>query len=80
MSGQESGGGGFIRANKDYIAHYHTAGVPCRNEINDTQELNYAAIIRATVATGYQGWLGQEFQPKGDPVTALEQAFSICDV
>jgi hydroxypyruvate isomerase len=69
-----------IRANKDYIAHYHTAGVPGRNEINETQELNYPAIIRAIAATGYQGWIGQEFQPRGDPVAALEQAFRICDV
>jgi len=69
-----------IRANKDYIAHYHTAGVPGRNEIDENQELNYAGIMRAIAATGYKGWIGQEFQPKGDATASLEQAFKICDV
>lgn len=69
-----------IRANKQYIAHYHTAGVPGRNEIDETQELNYGGIMRAIAATGYKGWIGQEFQPKGDATAALEQAFRICDV
>lgn len=69
-----------IRANHEYILHYHTGGVPGRNEIDDTQELNYPAIMRAIVETGYRGYVGQEFVPKGDPVRALEQAFRICDV
>jgi hydroxypyruvate isomerase len=67
---------------KDYIAHYHTGGNPGRNEIDDTQELNYAAIVRAISATGYKGFLGQEFIPKrgNDPYKSLAQAFRICDV
>ncbi len=69
-----------IRANKDYIAHYHTAGVPGRNEIDEKQELNYDAIMRAIAATGFKGWIGQEFTPKGDAAAALEQAYKICDV
>jgi hydroxypyruvate isomerase len=69
-----------IRANHKYIAHYHTGGNPGRNEIDDTQELNYTAIVKAIVATGYKGFLGQEFIPRRDPVKSLEEAFKICDV
>jgi hydroxypyruvate isomerase len=69
-----------IRENKDYIAHYHTGGVPGRHEIDDAQELNYPAIVKAVLETGYKGYLGQEFIPARDPLTSLEQAFRICDV
>jgi hydroxypyruvate isomerase len=69
-----------IRQYKDYIAHYHTGGNPGRHEIDDTQELNYPAIVRAIVATGYKGFLGQEFIPVRDPMESLAQAFRICDV
>jgi hydroxypyruvate isomerase len=69
-----------IRANKEYIAHYHTGGVPGRNEIDETQELNYPAIIKAILETGYQGFLGQEYIPKREPIGSLAQGFRICDV
>jgi hydroxypyruvate isomerase len=69
-----------IQENKDYLAHFHTAGVPGRHEIDDTQELNYAAIARAIVATGFDGYLAHEFTPIHDPMKSLEQAFQICDV
>jgi hydroxypyruvate isomerase len=69
-----------IREAKDYIGHYHTGGNPGRNEIDDTQELNYPAIVKAILETGYQGYLGQEFIPRRDPMTSLGQAFRICDV
>ena len=69
-----------IKANKDYIGHYHTGGVPGRAEIDETQELNYPAIIKAILETGYTGYLGQEFIPKRDPANSLAQAFKICDV
>ena len=69
-----------IRDNHKYIAHYHTGGNPGRNEIDETQELNYPAIVKAIVATGYKGYLGQEFIPKRDPVKSLTQAFRLCDV
>ena len=69
-----------IRTFKDYIGHYHTGGNPGRNEIDETQELNYAAIARAIVATGYKGYLAQEFIPKRDPAASLKQAFETCDV
>jgi hydroxypyruvate isomerase len=69
-----------IRQYKDYIAHYHTGGVPGRHEIDQTQELNYPAIVRAILETGYSGYLGQEFIPLRDPLQSLEQGFRICDV
>ena len=69
-----------IRDFHQYIGHYHTGGVPGRSEIDDTQELNYTAIMKAILATGYKGYVGQEFNPKKDPLTSLRQAIEICDV
>lgn len=69
-----------IRDNFDYIAHFHTGGVPGRNEIDETQELNYSTICKAIVERGFRGYLAQEFIPKRDPMTSLAQAFRICDV
>jgi hydroxypyruvate isomerase len=70
-----------IKKYHQYISHYHTGGVPGRNEIDDTQELNYAAIIRAIYDTGYKGFIGQEFIPaRKDKMASLEQAVKICDI
>ena len=70
-----------LRKHKDHIGHYHTAGVPGRNELDENQELYYPPIIRAIVDTGFKGWLGQEFIPKGkDPMASLAQAVKLCDV
>jgi hydroxypyruvate isomerase len=70
-----------IQEHKDYIAHYHTAGVPGRNEIDETQELYYPRIIDAIYETGYTGYVGQEFIPTWeDPFAALAAAVQICDV
>jgi hydroxypyruvate isomerase len=69
-----------IHENKDYFGHYHTAGVPGRNEIDETQELFYPAVMKAIVSTGFKGIVAQEFIPKRDPMTSLEQAVRICDV
>jgi hydroxypyruvate isomerase len=70
-----------IRKNKQYIGHYHTGGVPGRNEIDETQELNYPAIMRAIVDTGFTGFVGQEFMPKrADKLASLKQGVTICDV
>ena len=69
-----------IRTHKDHIAHYHTGGVPGRNEIDETQELNYRAICRAIVDMGFTGYLAQEFIPKRAPMASLAQAAGICDV
>lgn len=70
-----------LRKYKDYIAHYHTAGNPGRNEIDETQEINYPGIMQAIAETGYQGFVGQEFIPTWkDPVAALRHAAKVCDV
>jgi hydroxypyruvate isomerase len=63
-----------------YIGHYHTAGVPGRNELDDTQEINYAPIMKAIVETGYKGYVGQEFIPTRDKALALNEAVKLCDV
>ena len=70
-----------IRQHKDYIAHIHTAGVPGRGEIDDTQELNYPAIMRALLAVGYQGYVAHEVIPAwSDPLASLRHAVRVCDV
>jgi len=69
-----------IREFHKYIGHYHTAGVPGRNEIDDTQELNYAPIMKVIAETGYRGYVGQEFIPTRDPVQSLREAAKLCDV
>lgn len=70
-----------IRKHHEYFAHYHTGGVPGRHEIDDTQELNYAAIMRAIVETGHTGHVAQEFIPaRPDVLASLGQAVKICDV
>ena len=70
-----------IHNHADCFAHYHTGGVPGRNEIDNTQTLDYPKIMRAIVATGYTGYVGQEFIPKQpDGLKSLKQAVAICDV
>jgi hydroxypyruvate isomerase len=70
-----------IRDNHQYIAHYHTAGVPGRHEIGDSQELNYPAIMKAIKDTGFKGFVAQEFIPvQQDKLASLRQAIQICDV
>lgn len=70
-----------IGAYHQYINHYHTGGVPGRNEIDDTQELYYPAIMKAILATGFKGFVAQEFIPKQkDKLTSLKKAVHICDV
>ena len=64
-----------------YFGHYHTAGVPGRNEIDATQELYYPAIMKAIAATGYKGFVAQEFIPKEkDKLGSLKKAIEICDI
>jgi hydroxypyruvate isomerase len=68
-----------IQQNIQRIGHFHTAGNPGRQDLDDTQELNYAGICRAIAATGYELYVGHEFRPKGDPMQALRQTFALCD-
>lgn len=73
-----------IQKNHQYFGHYHTAGVPGRHEIDDTQELFYPAIMKAIVATGYKGYVAQEFIPRSkdnkEKIASLKKAIKICDV
>ena len=70
-----------IRANHPYFAHYHTGGVPGRAEIDGTQELHYPRLMEEIVASGYQGFVAQEFVPKNpDALESLRAAVKICDV
>ena len=70
-----------INEHHKYIAHYHTGGVPGRHEINDAQELNYPAIIKAILDTGFTGYVAQEFIPTyPDKIAALQEGVKICDV
>lgn len=70
-----------IRKYKNYIGHYHTGGVPGRNEIDESQELYYPAIMKAIVDTGFKGFVAQEFIPKRpDKLASLKQGVGICDV
>jgi len=70
-----------IRENHQYIAHYHTGGVPGRHEIDDTQELYYPAVMKAITDTGFKGHVAQEFIPaRPDVLASLKQGVQICDV
>jgi len=69
-----------IRDNYQYIGHFHTGGVPGRHEIDESQELNYGAIMRAIMETGFKGYVAQEFVPTRDPRTSLAEAVRICRV
>ncbi len=70
-----------IRNNHESFGHYHTGGVPGRNEIDERQELYYPAIMKAIVATGYKGYVAQEFIPAdADAIASLRKAIQICDI
>ncbi len=73
-----------IRDHHAYFGHYHTAGVPGRNEIDETQELYYPAIMQAILTTGYKGYVAQEFISRGktneDKISSLRKAIAICDI
>lgn len=69
-----------IRRFHEYVGHYHTAGVPGRHELDDSQELNYRPIMEAVAQTGYRGYVGHEFVPRGDPMQSLREAVALCDV
>src|SRR4051794_35086515 len=69
-----------IRNDHAYFGHYHTGGNPGRNELDDTQELNYKAIARAIADIGFQGYMAHEFIPIRDPLTSLGEAVELCVV
>lgn len=70
-----------IQKHGDCWGHYHTGGVPGRNEIDSTQTLDYPALMKAIVATGFKGYIGHEFVPKKeDALASLRAAVKLCDV
>ena len=69
-----------IRENIEYIAHFHTAGVPGRHEIDETQELYYPAVMQAIVDLKFSGYVAHEYSPTRDPVESLKKSVAICDV
>ena len=69
-----------IRENIQWLGHFHTGGVPGRHELDDTQEVQWAAVMRAIADAGYKGYVAQEFVPSRDPRTSLREAVDICDV
>jgi hydroxypyruvate isomerase len=70
-----------IKENHQYIGHYHTGGVPGRAEIDESQEINYPAVMKTILETGYKGFVAQEFVPKrSDALASLKQGVQICDV
>jgi len=70
-----------IKDNNQYIAHYHTGGVPGRHEIDESQELYYPAIMKSILSTGFKGYVAQEFIPAAkDALASLKQSIDICDV
>ena len=69
-----------ITENIGWLGHFHTGGVPGRHELDDTQEVNWAGVMRAIAATKYKGYVAHEFLPAGDPLRSLQQAVELCDV
>jgi hydroxypyruvate isomerase len=70
-----------LRQHREHIGHIHTAGVPGRAELDDTQEINYPAVMRALLDLGYDGYVAQEFIPTWpDKAFALRHAAKTCDV
>jgi hydroxypyruvate isomerase len=69
-----------LRDNAQYIGHLHTGGNPGRNEIDDSQELNYKAIAKAVVEMGFDGYFAHEFIPRREPLASLAEAVDLCDI
>jgi hydroxypyruvate isomerase len=69
-----------IRQDIQWIAHFHTGGVPGRHELNETQEVQWNAVMRAIADSGFRGYVAHEFIPTGDPLASLKSAADLCDV
>jgi hydroxypyruvate isomerase len=69
-----------IRQNIQWLAHFHTGGVPGRHELDNTQEVQWDGVMRAIVETGFKGYVAHEFLPTRDPLVSLKQAADLCDV
>jgi hydroxypyruvate isomerase len=69
-----------IRANMQWMGHFHTGGVPGRHELDDTQEVQWDGVMRAIADAGFKGYVAHEFVPARDPFTSLRAAVDLCDV
>jgi hydroxypyruvate isomerase len=69
-----------IRQNIQWIAHFHTGGVPGRHELDGTQEVQWDGVMRAIADLGFKGYVAHEFVPTGDPLVSLRRAVDLCDV
>jgi hydroxypyruvate isomerase len=69
-----------IRQNIQWIAHFHTGGVPGRHELDGTQEIQWDGVMRAIADAGFRGYVAHEFVPTGDPLVSLRKAADLCDV
>jgi hydroxypyruvate isomerase len=69
-----------IQDHHEWIAHYHTAGNPGRKDLDDEQEIYYPAVMRAIATTGYGGYVGHEYSPKGDAIESMRASFATCSV
>jgi len=69
-----------IMKNIEWLGHFHTGGVPGRQELDNTQEVNWAGVMRAIAATKYEGYVAHEFLPARDPLRSLQEAVELCDV
>jgi hydroxypyruvate isomerase len=69
-----------IRANVQWIGHFHTGGVPGRHELDGTQEVQWDGVMRAIADSGFKGYVAHEFVPTGDPLESLRKAVELCDV
>jgi hydroxypyruvate isomerase len=69
-----------IQQNIQWLAHFHTGGVPGRHELDGTQEVQWDGVMRGIAATNFQGYVAHEFVPSRDPLTSLREAVDLCDV
>ena len=69
-----------IRADIQWIGHFHTGGVPGRHELDGTQEVQWDGVMRAIADSGFKGYVAHEFVPIGDPLESLRKAAELCDV
>jgi hydroxypyruvate isomerase len=69
-----------IRTHSDWLHHYHTGDIPGRHEIDASQEVNYPAVMRAMLDTGFTGFVAHEYVPTISPELSLKQAFDLCNV
>jgi hydroxypyruvate isomerase len=69
-----------IQKNIDWLAHFHTGGVPGRHELDATQEVQWDGVMRGIAASNFHGYVAHEFVPTRDPLTSLREAVDLCDV